>query len=142
MLIAQLSDPHVRPGGVLYQDVACSNAQFAAAIAELHALDPRPDLVLLSGDLVDEGTPPEYAKLRALLRGLEIPSLVIPGNHDDRDAFRSAFRSSKCCVTSRMIAAMPMMILALSRNGMMENSTEMRVPSLRSAGTASRSPAP
>ena len=92
MLIAQLSDPHVRPDGVLYQDVACSNAQFAAAIAELHALDPRPDLVLLSGDLVDEGTPPEYAKLRALLRGLEIPSLVIPGNHDDRDAFRSAFR--------------------------------------------------
>src|SRR6478609_7626844 len=92
MLIAQLSDPHVRPDRVLYHAVACSNAQFPPAIAELHALDPRPDLVLLSGDLVDEGTPPEYAKLRALLRGLEIPSLVIPGNHDDRDAFRSAFR--------------------------------------------------
>jgi Icc protein len=92
MLIAQLSDPHVRPGGVLYQDVACSNTQFTAAIAELHALDPRPDLVLLSGDLVDKGAPPEYAKLCELLRGLEIPSLVIPGNHDDREAFRSAFR--------------------------------------------------
>ncbi|HTE36815.1 MAG TPA: metallophosphoesterase, partial [Reyranella sp.] len=47
---------------------------------------------MLSGDLVDKGAPPEYAKLRALLRGLEIPSLVIPGNHDDRDAFRNAFR--------------------------------------------------
>jgi 3',5'-cyclic AMP phosphodiesterase CpdA len=92
MLIAQLSDLHVRPDGVLYQGVADSNAQLAAAIAELHAFDPRPALVLLSGDLVDKGTPPEYAKLRALLRGLEIPSLAIPGNHDDRDAFRSAFR--------------------------------------------------
>ncbi|MCW5735734.1 MAG: phosphodiesterase [Enhydrobacter sp.] len=91
MLIAQLSDPHVRPDGVLYQDVVDSNAQFAAAIAALHALDPRPDLVLLSGDLVDEGTPAEYAKLRQLLGGLDIPSLVIPGNHDDRDAFRKAF---------------------------------------------------
>ena len=92
MLIAQLSDPHVRPDGVLYQGVADSNAQFAAAIAALNGLDPRPDLVLLSGDLVDNGTLPEYARLRELLRGLEIPLLVIPGNHDDRDAFRSAFR--------------------------------------------------
>src|SRR6478609_8942836 len=92
MLIAQLSDLHVRPDGVLYQGVADSNAQLAAAIAGLRALEPRPDLMLLSGDLVDEGTPPEYAKLRELLRGVEIPSLVIPGNHDDRDAFRSAFR--------------------------------------------------
>jgi len=92
MLIAQLSDPHVRPDGVLYQDVADSNAQFAAAIAQLHALDPRPDLVLLSGDLVDKGMPSEYAKLRELLDGLEIPALVIPGNHDDRDVFRNAFR--------------------------------------------------
>ncbi len=92
MLIAQLSDPHVRPNGVLYQDVADSNAQFAAAIVQLHALDPRPDLVLLSGDLVDKGTLAEYTKLRELLSELEIPSLVIPGNHDDRDVFRSAFR--------------------------------------------------
>lgn len=91
MLIAQLSDPHVRPEGVLYQGVADSNAQFAAAIAQLNALDPRPDLVLLSGDLVDKGTAPEYAKLRELLNALAMPMLVIPGNHDDRDAFRAAF---------------------------------------------------
>jgi len=92
MLIAQLSDPHVRPEGVLYQGVADSNAQFAAAIAQVNALDPRPDLVLLSGDLVDKGTPAEYAKLRAILAGLKSPFLVIPGNHDDRDAFREGFR--------------------------------------------------
>lgn len=91
MLIAQLSDPHVRARGVLYQDVADSNAHFADAIASLHALDPRPDLVLLSGDLVDTGTAAEYANLRALLDRLAIPSLVIPGNHDDREAFRAAF---------------------------------------------------
>jgi Icc protein len=91
VLIAQLSDPHIRPDGVLYQGVADSNAQFASAIAQVNALDPRPDLVLLSGDLVDKGTPHEYAKLRELLAGLAIPSLVIPGNHDDRDAFRAAF---------------------------------------------------
>jgi 3',5'-cyclic AMP phosphodiesterase CpdA len=92
MLIAQISDPHVRPEGVLYQGVADSNAQLAAAIAQLNALDPRPDIVLLSGDLVEKGTAPEYAKLRQLIDRLQMPAFVIPGNHDDRDAFREAFR--------------------------------------------------
>jgi 3',5'-cyclic AMP phosphodiesterase CpdA len=92
MLIAQLSDLHVRPEGMLYQGVADSNAQLAAAIAHLNGLAPRPDLVLLTGDLVETGAAAEYAKLRALLAALAIPALVIPGNHDDREAFRAAFR--------------------------------------------------
>lgn len=91
MLIAQLSDPHVRPRGRLYQDVVDSNAQFAAAIAAVNKLDPRPDLVLLSGDLVDHGAADEYAMLGELLVALEVPLLAIPGNHDDREAFRRAF---------------------------------------------------
>lgn len=91
MLIAQLSDPHVRPEGVLYQGVVDSNAQFAAAIAHVNALDPRPDTVLLSGDLVDHGHADEYAMLTRLLAQLEVPVLAIPGNHDEREAFRRAF---------------------------------------------------
>jgi 3',5'-cyclic-AMP phosphodiesterase len=91
VLIAQISDPHVRPDGMLYQGVTDSNAQLAAAIAQVNALDPRPDLVLLTGDLVEKGTPPEYIKLNELLAVLAIPSLVIPGNHDDPEAFREAF---------------------------------------------------
>jgi len=91
MLIAHLSDPHVRPDGVLYQGVVDSNAQFAAAIAHVNALDPRPDLVLLTGDLVDHGRADEYAMLARLLAPLDVPVLAIPGNHDEREAFRLAF---------------------------------------------------
>jgi 3',5'-cyclic-AMP phosphodiesterase len=91
MLIAQLSDPHVRPEGELYQSVVDSNAMFADAIDQVNALDPAPDVVLLSGDLVDRGTPQEYLKLRELLRLLNPPVLVIPGNHDEPRAFREAF---------------------------------------------------
>lgn len=91
MLIVQLSDPHVRPEGALYQGVVDSNAQFAAAIAHVNALDPRPDLVLLSGDLVDHGQDDEYAMLARMLEPLEVPVLAIPGNHDEREAFRRAF---------------------------------------------------
>jgi Icc protein len=91
MLIAQLSDPHIRPANTLYQGLVDSNTQFRAAIRQLNALDPQPDLVLLSGDLVDEGMPAEYAMARLLLHELRAPLLVIPGNHDNRDNFRAAF---------------------------------------------------
>ncbi len=43
VLIAQLSDVHVRPRGQLYKGVADSNRMFREAIAHLHGLDRRPD---------------------------------------------------------------------------------------------------
>jgi 3',5'-cyclic-AMP phosphodiesterase len=95
MLIAQLSDPRIRPAGELYQGVVDSNAMFVAAARHLNGLDPRPDVVLISGDIVDHGSAAEYANARALLAALAIPYLVIPGNHDDRAAFRAAFADQR-----------------------------------------------
>jgi 3',5'-cyclic AMP phosphodiesterase CpdA len=91
MLIAQISDLHVRPKGKLYQGLVASNRMLAQAVEHLEALDPKPDLVLLTGDLVDEGLPAEYAALREILAGLRIPYRLIPGNHDGREALRAAF---------------------------------------------------
>lgn len=91
MLIAQLSDPHIRPRGRLYHDLVDSNAMFQAAVRQLNALSPRPDLVILSGDLVDAGAPAEYEMARELLAEIAAPLLLIPGNHDDREAFRASF---------------------------------------------------
>lgn len=91
MLIAQLSDIHVRPKGRLYKDVVDSNRMLVAAIEHLHGLDRRPDLVVVTGDLVDDGHPDEYSHAVELLDRLTIPFLVIPGNHDQRDNFRAAF---------------------------------------------------
>ena len=53
--------------------------------------------------------------------------------------FLSLRSSSKRCVTSRMIAAMPC-ISPASFSGTTVNSTEIVLPSLRSAGTKRRSP--
>ena len=55
---------------------------------------------------------------------------------------RRAFRSTKSSVTSRMIAATPWISPAASVSGRIENCTEIVRPSLRIAGTDSRSPAP
>jgi len=91
MLIAHFSDPHLRPQGQLYQGLINSNAQFDLAIRQLNVLDPIPDLVIVSGDLVDEGTAAEYATVRRALGAVRQPILAIPGNHDEREAFRACF---------------------------------------------------
>jgi 3',5'-cyclic AMP phosphodiesterase CpdA len=91
MLLAQISDLHVRPAGELYKDVVDSNAMCAAAIGHLNGLDPRPDLVLITGDLVDEGRTAEYDALRFLLSRLDVPCLLMPGNHDDREVLARYF---------------------------------------------------
>ena len=91
MLIAHLSDPHLTRGGTLYQGLVDSNAMFDLALKHLAELDPTPDLVLITGDLVDGGTPQEYARARASLAAIGQPLLILPGNHDEREAFRAAF---------------------------------------------------
>ena len=91
MWIAQISDPHLRPTGESYKGAVDSNAALATAIAQINRLDPVPDLVLLTGDIVDEGRPEEYAMARDLLVAVTPKLLLIPGNHDEPTALRAAF---------------------------------------------------
>jgi Icc protein len=73
VLIVHLSDLHIRPQGMLYQGRVDSNTMCEQPIAHLHRLMPRPDVVIITGDLVDEGLPQEYAMARKLLAGIEQP---------------------------------------------------------------------
>jgi 3',5'-cyclic-AMP phosphodiesterase len=91
MMIAQISDPHVvSPGGLLYGRVDTA-AMLARAVVELNRLAPPPEIVVITGDLVDKGEPAEYDHLRHLLMPLAMPVFVIPGNHDAREPLRAAF---------------------------------------------------
>lgn len=63
MLIAQLSDLHIRPRGQAYGGVAQSNVQLRLVVDHLHSLDTRPDVVVVSGDLADEGSPDEHVEV-------------------------------------------------------------------------------
>jgi Icc protein len=91
MLICQISDLHIKAGGRLSGRVVDTAAMLRACVAHIGALRVRPDVLLATGDLVDQGRPEEYALLRELLRPLAMPVHVIPGNHDDREALRAAF---------------------------------------------------
>lgn len=91
MLIAQLSDMHIKPPGRLAYRRVDTETCLRRAVARLAAVRPRPDAVLLTGDLVDAGLPEEYAVLRPILEDLPTPYYVIPGNHDDRRALVDSF---------------------------------------------------
>ena len=91
MLIAQVTDTHIKAAGKLAYRKVDSADKLANCVAHLNALDPRPDVVLLTGDLVDLGRAEEYALLREILAPLHMPLYVIPGNHDERGALRRAF---------------------------------------------------
>ncbi|AOK04033.1 phosphodiesterase [Burkholderia sp. AU19243] len=91
MLLAQISDLHIkRPGQLAYRRVDTA-AALARCISKLNALVPRPDAVLITGDLTDFGHDDEYRHLRELLAPLEIPYYLMVGNHDDRAGLRRAF---------------------------------------------------
>jgi len=91
MLIAQLSDPHIKGPGQLLYDRIDTAGYLERAVAHVLKLDPLPDVVLMTGDLVDGGKPEEYAHLRRLIAPLPMPVYVIPGNHDAREALRTSF---------------------------------------------------
>lgn len=91
MLIAQISDTHIKtPGELLYGRID-TQGFLERAVAHVNALDPRPDIALVTGDLVDGGKPEEYENLKRMLSALRMPYYLIPGNHDARDPLRAAF---------------------------------------------------
>ncbi|MEM9133460.1 MAG: metallophosphoesterase [Actinomycetota bacterium] len=91
MLIVQLTDTHVQGPDVGVKDGIDNNALLAEAIGSINGERPRPDLVLATGDLTNDGRPEELDELLRLLDAIELPLAVIPGNHDDPGAFRAAF---------------------------------------------------
>ena len=60
------------------------------ALARLVA-EERPELVIASGDLTHRGLRSQHERAAAFLRGLELPLLVIPGNHDIPYTFPKRF---------------------------------------------------
>lgn len=96
-LLVQLSDPHVTHPGRLISGRVDTAAALRHAVARVLRIAPRPVAVLISGDLVDQGHPAEYAQLRELLAPLidaGLPLALLPGNHDARGPLQDAFAST------------------------------------------------
>ena len=91
MLIAQITDLHIRMPGQKAYRVVETDRYLPPAVDALNRLDPAPTLAIVSGDLTDFGRPQEYAHLKHMLDGLRMPYFLMPGNHDAREELVAAF---------------------------------------------------
>ena len=83
--IAQVSDVHL--------DGSPERARRARAVmARLRGAQAPLDAVLVTGDIADHGRPSEYEEARTILSA-PCPVMFLPGNHDERGAFRRGLLS-------------------------------------------------
>lgn len=96
MRIAQITDAHIlEKGKHWFSEPATATAdRLGRAVDFLNRLQPALDVVLFTGDLSEDGCDASYEHLLELLQPLKIPLFVIPGNHDRREALRSAFQKA------------------------------------------------
>lgn len=92
MLIAQVTDIHL---GFQPDDPAELNRKrFDEVVETLLAMNPRPDVLLATGDLTEFGTVASYQTLKAVCDALPFPVLPALGNHDDRGNFYRVFKDA------------------------------------------------
>ena len=63
MLIAHISDPHVTTEGTFIRSVVDTPGRLIAAFETLRDLPRAPDVIVITGDLVNDATPAEYELL-------------------------------------------------------------------------------
>ena len=88
MIIAQISDTHIVLDA---PDADQRISDFKRTIADINALDPAPDVIVHTGDIVHNGRADEYAQAVAILKRAQAPVYVLAGNKDDRANLRAAF---------------------------------------------------
>lgn len=115
MIIAQVTDTHIARSA---PDAERRAADLARTIADINTLDPPPEAIIHTGDMVHGGEPEDYAVAASLLAGARAPVYVTPGNRDDRENLRHAFprlpwRASRCGSLGYVIEDLPVRLLAL-----------------------------
>lgn len=84
-IVLQLSDTHLARDGGEHVFGVDPDEQLAAALAAWDATGEQADLVLLTGDLADDGHAAAYERLARAVSSLGAPVLALPGNHDSSE---------------------------------------------------------
>lgn len=109
MLIAQLSDLHLCAAGPR----SSKNIYARQAVDLLLRLKHLPDVVIVTGDVTEDGTEREYALFQDVIEPLPMPVHAIPGNHDRREAMRAALGLKGEGALHQVIDTRPVRIVAL-----------------------------
>lgn len=104
MLIVHITDFHVAAEGRLVYGLVDSRERLERAVEAIGRLDPAPDAVLVTGDLVDAPDREAYRFVAAALGRIEVPVLVVPGNHDARSVLLESFPDLPTIGAERFVA--------------------------------------
>jgi 3',5'-cyclic AMP phosphodiesterase CpdA len=85
LVVAHVTDTHFGHDGGQAAD------RTRRVLDEILRMDPRPDVLVHSGDVADHGYAGEYAEAVQVLSAWEGPMVICPGNHDVRAAYVDAF---------------------------------------------------
>ena len=90
-IVVQISDTHLRaaPHTPVDNDPDESLWATVAAVCDIHA-----DLVVLTGDLADDGSIAALSRVRELVGRLAAPCVAVAGNHDDGAHVPAVFGST------------------------------------------------
>lgn len=91
MRIAQISDIHLKPRGERAYGVADTAAALEKVVRHLNRLAPAPDVLLVTGDIADDGRLESYRLARELFASLSMPLFMVPGNHDHKGRLAETF---------------------------------------------------
>ena len=137
MLIAQITDTHIKPNGALaYGNVLDSALCLKNVVKHCNKFNPTIDLAIVTGDLTDSGKMEEYEEFNKILRDLKMPWFVIPGNHDNSKNLMHFFdkheylpRNEKYC--NYVIDKYPFTLMGLDTTVIGENFGELSDESLQ-----------
>ncbi len=92
--VLQLSDVHLAavPGGPVHG--IDPDARLRIVLDAWAASGRRADLLLVTGDDAEDGSAEAYERLADALAGTDLPVLIIPGNHDEREPLAARFGSA------------------------------------------------
>ena len=96
MLIVQISDLHIVEKGQKTLGIAPMAQNLQKCVAHINQLNPKPDLVLATGDITNDTSLEQAQYARQLLDQLNCPYFIIPGNHDNRQVLLDVFGESIC----------------------------------------------
>jgi len=96
MLIIQITDTHiVLPNKKAYGIAETAN-NLIHCVEAINSLEPKPDVVLVTGDISNNGQHQQLSYAKTILDKLNAPYFVVPGNHDSRDGIRDIFGNLAC----------------------------------------------
>jgi len=100
MIIVQLTDLHI----AYWDKKTCGHAPTAEnlllCVENINQLAPPADVVLVTGDITNEGGLEEAEQAASILSKLNCPFYIVPGNHDNRKILQSVFEKQVCPVNT------------------------------------------